>query len=110
MIGIPRACQHPQEAWRVIQFLYLSDVGRNTIAADNRILPAARDAQGGWSLPSLHEPDPFFGGQKIGEILDQLWPIAARAQRANWGSRPCSRRPCLRAESGDGLSGRGPAR
>jgi arabinosaccharide transport system substrate-binding protein len=69
MIGIPREAKRPDEAWRLIEALYLSDAGVETRYRETNILPPLRDA---WSKPVFHEPDAFFGGQRTGEIFISL--------------------------------------
>jgi arabinosaccharide transport system substrate-binding protein len=68
LICIPRHCPHPDEAWKLIEFLYLSPqglAGRDKIG----ILPPLPEE---WHKPQYHEPDPFFGGQPVLSLYTQL--------------------------------------
>jgi arabinosaccharide transport system substrate-binding protein len=70
MMGIPRECQNPQQAQELLDFLYLSDAGNAArLAAGSEILPPVPRL---WSDPAYHQADPFFGGQKIGELYAAL--------------------------------------
>lgn len=76
MIGIPRNCPKPQDAWKLLEFLCLSpDANRARLAAGNDVIPPIPRY---WSEPIYHQPDPFFvgdhpgdGGQKIDELY--IW-------------------------------------
>jgi ABC-type glycerol-3-phosphate transport system substrate-binding protein len=70
MVCIPRACAHPREAWKLVEFLYLSPQGNAArIALASGILPPLPEL---WSDPSYHLPDPFYGGQKVAELYVKL--------------------------------------
>jgi ABC-type glycerol-3-phosphate transport system substrate-binding protein len=70
MIGIPRACAHPDHAWNLLEFLYLSPEGISArLARGSDILPALPQV---WSWPEYHQADPYFGGQKVDELLVNL--------------------------------------
>ncbi len=70
MMGITRECRDPQLAGQLLDFLYLSAEGNAARrAAGSEILPPAPKF---WSDATYHQADPFFGGQKIGELYAQL--------------------------------------
>jgi ABC-type glycerol-3-phosphate transport system substrate-binding protein len=74
MIGISRACPHPEEAWKLLEFLYLSpQANAARVAAGDEILPAIPEY---WSDPVYHRRDPFFagtgGGQDVGDLYIRL--------------------------------------
>ncbi len=69
MIGITKACRHPDAAWKLIEFLYFSDEGLEARRKISDILPPVISA---WSNPRYHQPDPYFGGQKSGELFIEL--------------------------------------
>jgi arabinosaccharide transport system substrate-binding protein len=77
MIGIPRSCPHPDEAWKLAEFLYLSPAGNAARIADKSlILPPVSSL---WSDPAYHQADPFYAsdepgvkGQKVEELYIQL--------------------------------------
>jgi arabinosaccharide transport system substrate-binding protein len=75
MIGIARSSKHPDDAWKLIEFLDFSDVGLESRARNTNNLPPLRDY---WDKPFFHQPDPFFGGQKTFEmyvdLADQIPP------------------------------------
>jgi arabinosaccharide transport system substrate-binding protein len=69
MIGIPREAKRPDDAWKLIETLYLNEAGVETRYRETNILPPLRDA---WAKPVFHEPDAFFGGQRTGELFVAL--------------------------------------
>jgi arabinosaccharide transport system substrate-binding protein len=69
MIAITRNSQHHDDAWKLIQFLYLSRTGLDAQLKVTDILPPVTDW---WTLPVFHRSDPFFGGQKIDELYINL--------------------------------------
>jgi ABC-type glycerol-3-phosphate transport system substrate-binding protein len=69
MVGITRASKHPDQAWKLIEFLDFSDVGLESRARSTNSLPPLRDY---WDKPFFHEADPFFGGQKTFELYIEL--------------------------------------
>lgn len=73
MVGICRTCPHPDEAWKLLEFLFLSpEAHRAAIAEGDDILPAI---PGYWIDPAYHKSNPFFyGGQSIGELYVSLAP------------------------------------
>jgi arabinosaccharide transport system substrate-binding protein len=72
MIGIPKATPHPQEAWKLMEYLYLSADGtRARFAGGSQILPPIPEL---WADPMFHQPDPYDGGQKVLELYTELAP------------------------------------
>jgi arabinosaccharide transport system substrate-binding protein len=69
MIGIPRGSRNHQAAWKAIEHLYFSQMGLKARQEVAMILPPTRDA---WTDPIWHQPDPYFGGQKVGELYIAL--------------------------------------
>ncbi|MGD0464057.1 MAG: extracellular solute-binding protein [Tepidisphaeraceae bacterium] len=77
MIGICRTCPHPEQAWKLLEFLCLSpQANQARIAAGDDILPAIPDY---WNAPVYHQRDPFFagpsgtgGGQDVGDLYIRL--------------------------------------
>lgn len=69
MAGIPRHCKDPDRAWRLLEFMYLSDDARAARRARSSILPPLPEEYG---LPEYHLPDAYFGGQKVQELYTQL--------------------------------------
>jgi len=57
MIGITKACRHPDAAWKLIEFLYFSDEG---LAARRRISDILPPVKSVWNEPRYHQPDPYF--------------------------------------------------
>ena len=98
MAGIPKASRHPDEAWAMIEWFYLSDAGIEARYRETNIIPPLRDA---WDNPIFHQPDPLYGGQKTGErfieLADQVppkyttWATPLAAQR--WGTCCTRRKP-----------------
>jgi arabinosaccharide transport system substrate-binding protein len=72
MIGIPKTCKHPDQAWQLLQFLYLSPQGNAArLSAGSQILPPIPQL---WADPVYHQPNPYFGNQKIMELYTTLAP------------------------------------
>lgn len=69
MIGITRACHHPDLAWKLIETLYLDPGALQARQQWTGILPPIPQY---WSNPAYHQPDPFYGGQKIDELYLSL--------------------------------------
>lgn len=69
MIGITRRSRSKEEAWKLIEFLYMSQAGLEARLRKTNILPPVMEL---WEHPSYHQPDPFFGGQKINELYVEL--------------------------------------
>jgi arabinosaccharide transport system substrate-binding protein len=74
MIGICRDCPHPEEAWKLLEFLYLSpEANAAHIAAGDDVLPAVPEY---WSEPVYHRRDSFFvddgDGQDVGGLYVRL--------------------------------------
>ena len=68
LIGIPRASPHPDQAWKLIEFLYLSPGG----LADRKKLGILPPLPEEWDNSEYHQPDSYFGGQKTLELYVNL--------------------------------------
>src|SRR5688572_12274557 len=69
MVGIPRRCRDPEAAWKLIEFMYLSDRGLEVRRARSDILPPLPEQ---YALPQYQQPDPYFGGQKVDALYAEL--------------------------------------
>lgn len=69
MIGITRNTRNHEDAWRLIEFLYLSDVGLKARQRVTKILPPVIEQ---WNDAGYHRADPYFGGQKVDELYIDL--------------------------------------
>jgi len=69
MIGIPRACRQPDEAWKLIEFLYLSPEGIRARRQYTDILPPVT---GMWNDAEYQQADPYFGGQFVGRLFVEM--------------------------------------
>ena len=69
MIGITRNGDRHNDAWRLIEFLYFSDVGLRARQRVTNILPPVVEQ---WHDPGYHDSDPYFGGQKVDELYVEL--------------------------------------
>ena len=69
MMGILKSCPDPQRAWSLLEHLYFSPAALEARLAETDILPPVRDV---WGAPHYHRPDPFFGGQRVYELLIDL--------------------------------------
>lgn len=76
MMGITKACDNPDLAWKLLEHLYFSEAGLRLRQQSSEILPPIKTF---WSDPFYHQPDPFLGGQKGSELFIELAPqIPAR--------------------------------
>jgi ABC-type glycerol-3-phosphate transport system substrate-binding protein len=69
MIGITKASRNKELAWELIEYLYFSEDGLHARQQTTDILPPIKTL---WTDPSFHKADPYFGGQKVGELLTEL--------------------------------------
>jgi arabinosaccharide transport system substrate-binding protein len=69
MIGIPRKARNPDLSWKLIETIYLDHDAIRFRRHYSEILPPIRKY---WSDPIYHQPDPFFGGQKVAELYLEL--------------------------------------
>jgi arabinosaccharide transport system substrate-binding protein len=69
MIGITKASRNKELAWELIEYLYFSEEGLHSRQQFTDILPPIKSL---WTDPSFHKADPYFGGQKVGEMLTEL--------------------------------------
>lgn len=75
MLGIPKATPDFERSWRMAKYLYLSPASAEALYRNVCILTPMKSF---WSLPVFHEPDPYFSGQKIGELFIRLAPDVPR--------------------------------
>lgn len=71
MMGISRACPNPQRAWELVEDLYLNPQALRTRLGTTSIIPPLIEA---WDWPEFHQPDPYYAGQKINQLLIELAP------------------------------------
>jgi arabinosaccharide transport system substrate-binding protein len=69
MIGITRTCLHPDLAWKLIEQLYLEPAAIKIRQKETGILPPIPQY---WTDPVYHQPDPFYGQQRIDELYIHL--------------------------------------
>jgi arabinosaccharide transport system substrate-binding protein len=69
MIGITRNCPRPDDAWKLIEFLCLSQTGLEARQKYSNILPPVIEW---WDQPVYHRADPYFGGQRVDELYVEL--------------------------------------
>lgn len=69
MIGITRGSKRQDDAWKLIEFLYLSPTGLRAHQQFTNILPAVIEH---WNDPTYHREDEFFGGQRVDELYIDL--------------------------------------
>ena len=65
MAGIPRRCPDPETAWRLITHLFSSKQAVEPRWRTTMILPPVKEL---WREAVFHEPDPYYGGQRVGEL------------------------------------------
>jgi arabinosaccharide transport system substrate-binding protein len=69
MIGILRTSPHPDQAWQLIERLYLTPRVDSAGRVVTDILPPVPEF---WADPAYHQPDPFYGGQEIDQLYLSL--------------------------------------
>ena len=69
MIGIPRGCENPDEAWAMIERLYFSEQGLAERLRISNVLPPVRSL---WDDPVFRRPDEFLGGQQAFQMFIDL--------------------------------------
>lgn len=69
MLGIPAGHPDPEAAWELLKNLLLTDAALAARFRHTRIVPAN---QSGRDHPALDEPNPTFGGQRIGQLYAEL--------------------------------------
>ncbi|HTL31349.1 MAG TPA: hypothetical protein VL282_19100, partial [Tepidisphaeraceae bacterium] len=69
MIGIPKMAKDPKASFKLAQFLYLTPEAIDARRGVDDILPPVKAM---WDDPIYQEPDPFYGGQKIGALYVEL--------------------------------------
>lgn len=69
MIGITRASKNHDLAWKLIEFLYLSQTGHEARLLTTNIIPPVMEW---WEHPVYHKKDDYFGGQSINETYVSL--------------------------------------
>lgn len=69
MMGIPRSCPRPGQAWELLQYLYFSPEGLAARQEQTHILPPLPEA---WQNPVYRERDAFFGGQPVDQEYIKL--------------------------------------
>jgi ABC-type glycerol-3-phosphate transport system substrate-binding protein len=74
MISIPKASKRPDDAWKLIEYLILSERGLYATRGTN-VVPAIMEF---WDNPVFHRPEPYYGGQKVNELYVQLAPQIPR--------------------------------
>lgn len=65
MMAIVRPSKQHDAAWDLLQWLYLRPEALEARVAHTGILPPVRSA---YADPIWHRPDPYFGGQRVGEL------------------------------------------
>jgi arabinosaccharide transport system substrate-binding protein len=71
MIGITRACEDPELAWELIEFLALDPKLAAERFRETGVVPPLREA---WELPALQEPKPYWSNQPVGALFARLAP------------------------------------
>ena len=64
-LGITKAAPDFERAWAMAKHLYLSPAVAEAHFRATCIISPVKSM---WQLPVYHEPDPFFSGQKVGEM------------------------------------------
>lgn len=70
-VGVTKAAPDFERAWAMAKHLYLSP---RVAEAHFRATCIISPVKAFWELPFYHEPDPFFSGQKVGELYIRAAP------------------------------------
>lgn len=70
-VGIPKAAPDFERAWAMAKHLYLSPA---VAEAHFRATCIISPVKAFWELPVYHEPDPFFSGQRVGQLYIEEAP------------------------------------
>jgi len=71
MAGIPKHADEPEKAWQFIKKLYTSQEVAEALYRTSGIISPTKTH---WDLPMYQEPDPFFGGQRVGQLYLEQAP------------------------------------
>jgi arabinosaccharide transport system substrate-binding protein len=77
MMGISRICKREKMAWKLLEHLYFNPEDLAERYTFTGIVPPLKEA---WDLPVFKKPEPYFGGQRAGELMTQLAPDTPRTQ------------------------------
>ncbi|HVT87911.1 MAG TPA: extracellular solute-binding protein [Tepidisphaeraceae bacterium] len=69
MIAITRQSRSHDDAWKLLEFLYLSQTGHEAGMQFTTTIPPVMEW---WNNAAYHQSDAFFGGQKINELYVDL--------------------------------------
>jgi len=72
-LGILQTSEHPEAAWKFVEYVCADAQAENTIMKTVDYFPAYKPA---WKDAMYDQPDPFFGGQKT----RRLWATIASSQ------------------------------
>jgi arabinosaccharide transport system substrate-binding protein len=64
-MGVTKAAPDFEQSWAMAKHLYLSPKVAEEHFRNTCIISPVKEF---WKLPAYHEPDPFFSGQKVGEL------------------------------------------
>lgn len=64
-IGVTKAAPDFEQSWTVAKHLYLSPQVAESLYRSTYIISPVKAH---WTLPFYHEPDPYFSGQRVGEL------------------------------------------
>jgi arabinosaccharide transport system substrate-binding protein len=68
---ITRRTKRPDLAWELAKFLYLNGPALGERFRETNVVPPFKDA---WDLPEFKEPNPYFSGQRVGQLFATLAP------------------------------------
>jgi len=69
MLAILKSCKHPDQAWDLAEFVYLSREGLEARRRTTEILPPVKSL---WKDEIYQRPDPYFGGQREEALFVEL--------------------------------------
>jgi ABC-type glycerol-3-phosphate transport system substrate-binding protein len=69
MMGIPRTCPRPKDAWKLIELFYFSEEGLRARLRETNILPPVVEQ---WNDAVYQRADPYFGGQQVDKLFVEL--------------------------------------
>jgi arabinosaccharide transport system substrate-binding protein len=70
-VAISKNTRRPEDAWKLVKFLYLDPAELEPRFEGTNILPPLKEA---WKLPAFQAPNPYYSGQRVGKLYAELAP------------------------------------
>jgi len=83
MLGVTKTARDPEAAWAFAKELYLAPELADALFAGVGILTPVKKH---WARPIFHQPDPYFSGQVLGEMLIEQAPHVPPRSSSPYGT------------------------